>query len=260
MSHFSAPCKSYHTSPVVSCSPDLDVSAAYRLMSEHEIGSVPVVSNEKLVGLLSRTDLLRIGTRQAGSSQEASVLTFPHQNVEKLMTPDVITVGESDSLQQAAKKMIEHRIHRVFMVDAQDRPVGVVSTRDLMLAVRDQKLSRPVSDFMASPVYALDVKDPVSEAVAALDRAHVSGLVVLDHGWAVGVFTQRDALLFRTVPRSTPTEEVMDPAIVVLPPSTSMHRAAAQAAAMKVRRILVSDGPSAIDVLSGLTFAQALLS
>jgi CBS domain-containing protein len=196
--------------------------------------------------------------REAGSKPGASLVTLPHRDVASVMSSQVVTVEQGDSLRQAARRMVERRIHRVFVVNSDNEPLGVVSTRDLMLAVRDQKGSSTVEEFMSCPVYTIRADEHVSEAVARLERAHISGLAVVDRGWPVGVFTQRDALLFQSVPRSTPVEEVMDPAVLVVPPTTLMHRAAAQAAAMKTRRILVASGAEMVGVLTGLTFARVI--
>lgn len=258
MSHLAAPCKSYFTSPVVSIAPDRDINDAYAIMSESDIGCVAVTREGQLVGLLTRTDLLRLGTRQAGGAPGASVVTLPHRKVEEQMTSEVVTVGEDESIRTAAQLMVKHRIHRVFVVNEGREPVGIISTRDLMLAVRDQRMTLPVEEFMSSPAFTIRAEEHVSEAIARLERAHISGLAVVDGDWPVGVFTQRDALLFKDVPRSTPVEDVMDPSVLIVLPNTKMHRAAAQAAAMRTRRILVASGREMVGVLTGLTFARAI--
>jgi CBS domain-containing protein len=258
MSHLAAPCHSYFTSPVVTVEVGDDINEAYRKMSETDVSCLAVVEQGRIAGVLSRTDLLRIGTREAGKSPKAALVTLPHRRVEEVMTRDVVTVGQEDSIRKAAKHMVERRIHRVFVTNDQGEPVGVISTRDLMLAVRDARINLQVEEVMSCPAFTIRADEHVSEAVARLERAHISGLAVVDRDWPVGVFTQRDALLFQSVPRSTPVEEVMDPAVLVLSPSTLIHRAAAQAAAMKARRILVASGSEMVGVLTGLTFARVI--
>lgn len=258
MSHLAAPCNTYFSSPVLTVESSQDIREAYQLMNEAQVGSLAVLEEGRLAGVLSRTDLLRIGTRQAGRSPEAMVMTFPHQAVQDVMTREVRTVGEKESIRKAASVMVEHQIHRVFVVDSDGVPVGVISTRDLMLAVRDQKMNSPVEEHMSSPVFSIRAEEPISEAVARLERAHISGLAVVDGDWPVGVFTQRDALLASSLARHTPVEEAMDPAVLMVTSGTKIHRAAAQAAAMKARRILVVSGQEVLGVLTGLTFARAV--
>jgi len=251
-------CRTYHSSPVLCIGPDRDLSEAYSKMEENDVSSLAVTCEQgKLLGVLTRTDLLRIGQRQAGSAYDASLLTLPNKPVKEMMSTLPGKVGPDQSAQDAAKMMVEHRWHRIYVVDELERPVGVLSTRDLMLAVRDKRLKHSVEEYMSSPVFTIRHHEPVSEAVHRLEKAHVSGLVVMEESWPVGVFTQRDALLFQTVARSTMVEEVMNPAIVILPPDTPMYRAAAQAAALRVRRVLISDGKEVVGILTGLDFARA---
>lgn len=258
MSHFATTGPTYHTTRVVSVNLDTDVNLAYERILELDISSVAVLDDQgKLVGVLSRSDLIQAGTRQAGSAFRAPVLTLPNRGAGEMMTAPALTVGPEDSLKVAARLMVERRIHRVYLIDSVGRPSGVLSTRDLMVAVRDQRLNRPIEDYMSSPVMTIRAEEPISEAVQCLSKAQVSGLVVLDQDWPVGIFTQRDALLFQDLARSTPVEQAMDPAVLILPASCSMYRAAAQAVAMKVRRILVSEKTHPVGILSGLDFARA---
>ena len=258
MSHLAAPCTTYLTSPVHCVETGQDINEAYAIMVGSDIGCVAALREGKLVGLVSRTDLLRIGSRQAGSNPRASLVTLPKHPVEEFMTKDVVTVTQGDSLHRAAQLMVEHRIHRVFVVNDAHEPLGVISTRDLMMAVRDQRMNTPVEELMSTPVFTIRAEEHVSEAVARLEKAHITGLAVVDRGWPVGVFTQRDALLFKDMARSAPVEEAMDPAVLIVPANTLLHRAAAQACAMKARRILVVEGNEMVGVITGLTFARAV--
>lgn len=249
---------SYQTSPALCITAEADVNEAYQLMEEHDVSSLAVVGDHgRLVGVISRTDLLRIGRREAGTSHDASSLTLPFRPVREMMTSAVVTVGPEDSVRAAARTMVDKHVHRVFIVDAQQQPLGVISTRDLMLSVRDSRMKEPIENFMSSPVFTIRAHEPVSEALQRLEKAHISGLVVLDEEWPVGVFTQRDALLFQHVPRSTPVEDVMNPAILFLPRECQMFRAAAQAVSLRARRVLVSDGKKVVGIVTGLDFARA---
>jgi CBS domain-containing protein len=153
--------------------------------------------------------------------------------------------------------MVGRRIHRVY-VRAHGDIVGVISTRDVMLAIRDVRLNKPIDAFMSSPVFTVRASEPISLAAERLEKAHVSGLIAVDeHGWPVGVFAQEEALASRERPRETPVEDAMSPAVLVMPPRTALHRAAAQAAITRVRRIVAVDGADIRGILTGLDFARA---
>jgi CBS domain-containing protein len=151
--------------------------------------------------------------------------------------------------------MCEHRVHRLFVIDG-GQLVGVVSTLDLMTAVGEARVSGPISDIMSSPVFSVKAQQPISAAIERLEHARVSGLVVVDEDWPVGVFTQLEALQARDLPRDTRVDEVFDPSMLCLPAETKLYRAAAQARRLAARRIIVCRGPEAAGIVTGFDFAK----
>jgi CBS domain-containing protein len=64
---------------------------------------------------------------------------LPASAVQRYMTTDVVTVGPQTPLSELARTMIDAHIHRVIVVDDQHKPIGIVSSTDLLaaLAYRD---------------------------------------------------------------------------------------------------------------------------
>lgn len=244
------------SSPVISLGPDAPLEDAHRLMQEHNISSVAVIEGEELLGVLTRTDLLRVGRREAGALRDAHLLTFPNRLVRELMTPDVLTVDEESTVSSAARDLIEQRVHRVFVMRG-GVPVGVLSTRDIMVALRVSRVRAPISKFMSTPLFSVRAEEPVGLATDRLEKAHVHGVVVLEGEWPIGVFTQVEALMAKDESRDTPVEEVMSPAMLCLPPDTMVHRAAAQAAATRARRVIAVENRTPKGILTGSDFARA---
>jgi predicted transcriptional regulator len=160
-------------------------------------------------------------------------------------------------LTEAAQIMVRERTHRV-LVGLEDKIEGIVTTRDVMRALEDKKDNHMVEEFMSSPVFTIRAEEPVSLAVERLERAHVTGLIVVENGWPIGVFTEEEAIESRDVARHTAVEDVMRTRLLALRPDTRLHRAAAQAGAMRVRRVVVQDGDAIAGILTGLDFARAL--
>jgi CBS domain-containing protein len=101
----------------------------------------------------------------------------------------------------------------------------------------------------------------LDKATGQLARAHVHGLVVQDGDRPVGLFTHREALsAFRqaALPRAVPVEELMSYAVIRLEEDTPVHRAAAYALAMDVRRILVMSGDRVAGIVSALDLISTL--
>jgi len=259
VSNFQMPVSLYMSAPVQYVKPDDSIGVAYRRMLELRVSSLAVCDvPSRLVGVISRSDLLRIGQRQAGSHGKAALLTLPEKAVSRRMTREVLTVAPGDSLSEAARIMVEGRVHRVFVVD-EGALTGVLSTRDLMLAIRDKRVNQPIAQWMSSPLFTVRCEEPLSLATERLGKARVSGLVVLEGDWPVGVFTESEALAARDAPRDLPIEECMSAAMLTLPVDTTLHRAAAQAAALGVRRVIAVQGRDIRGILSGLDFARAVM-
>jgi len=257
MSSFQIPVRLYMTSPVVSVGPADLLQEAHERMVDARVSSLVVVEDGAPIGVISRTDLLRAGHRGTGSTPKAASLVFPDRTVADEMTAEVVTVGPDAPLSEAAAAMVRARVHRVLVVD-RAAIVGVVSTRDLMRALEEKRTGQKVEQYMVSPVFTIRDEEPIGEAVDRLDRAHISGIIVVEDGWPVGVFGTAEALDARDLPRSTPVGDVMNPRVLVLPSTTSLHRAAAQAHALGVRRVVIQDGTEVKGILSGLDFARAV--
>lgn len=257
MSHFAIPVHLYMTTPVESVSPGTSLKEAHRRMRELNISSLAVTGEDgRLAGVLSRTDILREGRIQAGARPGAALLTVPEKTASELMTAQTLTVGPEDFLSQAADLMTRERAHRIFVVEG-DKPVGVVSTRDLLHAIRDKRVNKPISEFMSTPVFSVRHSEPLSLATDRLAKALVSGLVVVEGDLPVGLFTQIEALASRHMPAETRVEDAMSYAMLCLATDTPLHRAAAQAAALDVRRVVAMSGPRIEGILTGLDLARA---
>ena len=217
-----------------------------------------MLDGDRLVGMISLTDLLHVGIREAGSATGAHALTFPARTVAEEMTRNVETITPETRLADAAGMMRTKGIHRLF-VTSDDTLAGVLSTTDLMRAIAEKRMNSPVGDYMSSPVFTIRDREPLGEALVRLDRGHASGLVVVEEGWPVGIFSKVEALDARDQTRSMAVSDVMSPKILVLPPTTSLHRAAAQATALGARRVVIHDGSETLGILSGLDFARAVM-
>lgn len=257
MSSFQMPVELYMSSPVHTVRPHDDLREAQRRLDGLAISSLAVVEEgDVLVGVISRTDLIRVGRRQAGSRGKAALLTLPEMPVSRRMSTEVIKVDPEETVATAAKQMLKGHLHRVF-VEESGRLAGVLSTKDLMLAIRDKRVKSPISKWMSSPVFTVRSEEPVSLAVERLEKARVTGLVVVEDDWPIGLFTQREALEARDRERNTPVEEVMSASLLALDVDTQLHRAAAQAAATKVRRVIAVRGRRMEGILTGIDFARA---
>lgn len=258
MTNYAMPVSLYMSSPVYTVSPDAELAEAQDELRTHGISSLAVTEGDRMVGVVSRTDLLRVGRMQAGATGKAALLTLPSRKVREVMRAEVIAVSSEDAVSEAAKRMVKDRIHRVFVIDG-EKLVGLLSTKDVMTAIKDKRDTHLLSEYMSAPVFSVRATEPVSLATDRLAKAHVTGLVVVDEDeWPVGVFTQLEALTSKDAPAETPVEDVMNPAMLCLRVDTPLHRAAAQASALRVRRVLCVEDRRIRGILTGIDFARAV--
>jgi len=260
MADFDAPVQLYMSSPVHAVATDMPLAEVRRKLEEWKVSAAAVADGNALVGVISRTDLLRIGRSEAKEDGRGIMLHLPEDHpVGEAMTKDVLRVSSTDTIRHAAELMVEASVHRVF-VEGASGLIGVLSTRDIMDAIANERPAAALGDFMSSPITAIRAEEPVATAVERLRDAGISGLVVLDGGWPVGVFTQEEALIGRNLPDSVAVEWAMNPAMLTLPHDAPLHRAAATASSMDVRRVVVTRGHLVEGVVTGLDFCRAVLT
>ena len=117
--------------PVV-IDPGAPVSEAEKLLKTHRISGLPVVDNGATVGVISQTDIV-IARSSVLSSGNWSRLRVRH-----IMTAPAVTVHIETSIRRAARLMIDRHIHRLVVVDGEDRAVGVITPLDLLPPLIDE--------------------------------------------------------------------------------------------------------------------------
>lgn len=110
-----------------------ELSTAERLFKEHRIRHIPVVRGEKIVGILSYTDLLRISFADAVDDEDQSVSTVVYNmfTIEQVMAKSLISVGSTTSIKDVAYILANNEFHALPVVDDW-KLVGIVTTTDLI--------------------------------------------------------------------------------------------------------------------------------
>lgn len=114
---------------VVQVSPHITVRELASLLTERRIGAVPVMDGNRVVGIMSERDIVRV---IAEGGQAA--LDWP---VERVMTRQPITVSRDTSLLSGLSLMTRRRIRHLPVIDG-ERMVGFISIGDLVKARIDR--------------------------------------------------------------------------------------------------------------------------
>jgi acetoin utilization protein AcuB len=112
--------------------PDTTLPEAVRLTGQRGIRHLPVLDQDRLVGMLSDRDLKRAMASPA-TSLEAHELTYLLDRlcVAEIMTRAVITIGPTSPIEDAARLMVREKIGALPVTDG-DRLVGLVTETDVL--------------------------------------------------------------------------------------------------------------------------------
>lgn len=91
------------------------------LMIENSIGSVPVICEDKMRGIVSKADIITL----------ADGIAFNKISVKEIMTKDIISVSSTERLVHARRQILESNVGRLPVVDDGEL-VGIITSKDLM--------------------------------------------------------------------------------------------------------------------------------
>lgn len=119
--------KEIMTEDVITTTPDIDVIYAFEKLMEHKISAMPVMENDKVVGIITATDLghnLILDKYELGTQ------------VGSIMVETVYTVSPDDTIAEALKIMTESapgaEILNQLPVEENGKIVGIISDGDII--------------------------------------------------------------------------------------------------------------------------------
>jgi CBS domain-containing protein len=102
--------------------PGTTAQEAARTMKSEDVGSLPIVEGDRLIGVVTDRD---IALRIVGEGKGVET------TVDEIASKDVITVDPQQSLEEAARLMAEHQIRRLPVAEEDGKLVGVLAQADI---------------------------------------------------------------------------------------------------------------------------------
>ncbi|MCJ7466352.1 MAG: CBS domain-containing protein [Maribacter sp.] len=127
------PISTIMTKNVITLNSTDTLEKAERLFKKNKIRHIPVVSGEKIIGMLSYTDLLRISFADAVYDDEEEVETAVYNmfSIEQVMAKNLIYVNSNTTIKEVAEILSKKEFHAIPVVD-EGKLVGIVTTTDLI--------------------------------------------------------------------------------------------------------------------------------
>ncbi len=129
--------KDYMSSDVITVTPEDNVGKAFDLMREHSIRRLPVMKNDRLVGIVSKQDLMRVSPSPSTSLSVWEInYLYPRLKIKEAMSEDVLTTSPDTALGQAALTLQENAISTLPVME-DGKLVGIITESDIFKAFVD---------------------------------------------------------------------------------------------------------------------------
>jgi CBS domain-containing protein len=120
---------------LVTVSPELTLDRFEELLTLEDIGGAPVVdANGALVGIASKTDIVRALSEELSEREQDGFELGAEMQVGDIMTTEVVTVTPGEDVRAVAQRMIDAHVHRVLVVEGTE-VVGIITSLDLLRAL-----------------------------------------------------------------------------------------------------------------------------
>lgn len=177
----------------ITVSPQTSLLSAREKLLRHNLKRLVVVdSKNHPIGIITEKDIAK------------SVSVYSERPIAKIilgdiMSKDLITLGDSATIHDCAKKMIDNGISSVIIKNPRGQLVGVVTKTDLVSAFLIQSTaSLPISKIMTKKVITVSPDDSIFEAQSMLVNNKIGRLIVVRNKKTVGVITYRDFVPAKT--------------------------------------------------------------
>jgi CBS domain-containing protein len=156
------------TKPAITVQVNDSLGVAAGRMAKYGIKRLPVVDDSgKLVGVVARIDVLRLLTNGEAAKRKFQPPSGALQTLQQVMYAEAPTVTTDANLGAIVGALVETGLRRVIVVDAQDRPIGLISDSDVVSRIQPRERRGVLAALRGGPAPASKVvaKDLMSPGV-----------------------------------------------------------------------------------------------
>lgn len=113
------------------------VAEVAKIFSEKNIHHIPVVSGEKLIGMISKTDIDKVSFVTNLQDEKANTAIYDSLQIEQVMTNQLDTVQQDDEVREAAELLATGRYHAIPVLD-DEKLTGIVTSTDVIKYLLEQ--------------------------------------------------------------------------------------------------------------------------
>jgi len=192
------------------------------------------------------------------------------ESAEKIMTQKVITCSPAGDLFQVQQLMVNNNISRVVIVDEDNKPVGIITQKDMINFLVVDKSKRGIEEIkteeaMTKKLITAKRKTPISNIAKTMIEKNISSVIIVDSkGKLDGIVTKSDITAWYGAMRGAyKVREFMTAKPVTVKPSQSVFLVASLMAEHAISRVVVvadkENKPAGIVTLADMTMMSKLL-
>ena len=150
-----------------------------KTLQDRKVSGVPVIKKGEVVGMITRTDLLR------NREEDQTAL---------LMTRDPVVISPDKSIVEASRLLILHDIRRLPVVEGKEL-VGIITVADIVRVAADLGIKESIEPYLEKETVVLWSEMPLSVAGSIMEFAAVEACPVIDSNLRlVGMISDRDLI------------------------------------------------------------------
>jgi CBS domain-containing protein len=123
-------CREIMTRSVTTATREMSLQAVAALMRDGDMGSLPVVENGKLVGIVTDRDIVVRAVAEGRDAQAA---------IGDVMTKEIFAVRAEDFVFEAIRLMGDKQVRRVPVINENGELVGIIAMADVALETEDER-------------------------------------------------------------------------------------------------------------------------
>jgi CBS domain-containing protein len=124
-------------------SPDTPVAQVAELMESEDVGAIPVLEGDRLVGMVTDRDIV---VRAVARGKDPRGMP-----VGEIYSGDLVTVDPDEKLDDALRLMAQYQVRRLAVVDGDENLVGVLSQADVALESKEKETGQLVGQISRPP-------------------------------------------------------------------------------------------------------------
>ena len=178
------------------------IDAAFEMINSGQRVAPVIDENDKLIGIITDYDVMKCAA-------ESELLK--DVKIDKIMTKSPVTIDIDESIGKARSLMMKYNIGRLVVLDADGKPIGMVTEDDIVKKVFKPKtkmtvgeltgdkmprMAQPVSMIINKPLITADEDDSIAAVADLMEKQDIRGIPIFKNDILRGIVTRLDILKY----------------------------------------------------------------